>query len=80
MPNSGTTFAEFSKINLYQCDPDDRDHIVLLTGMDVSTNAYTIKNSWGSSWGESGYFRLCGGSDECGVGDEVAYPKGCYSN
>lgn len=32
------------------------DHAVLLVGYDSS--AWIVKNSWGTRWGESGYFRL----------------------
>lgn len=55
------------------------DHSVLVVGMSSSENAYTIKNSWGADWGESGYFRLCGGNNECGVGSEAVRPTGCSS-
>ena len=41
------------------------DHAVLLVGVDASSN-WKIKNSWGTSWGESGYIRLAKG-DTCGV-------------
>ena len=40
------------------------DHAVLLVGI-VSGN-WKIKNSWGTSWGESGYIRLAS-SNTCGV-------------
>ncbi|KAH3756680.1 cysteine proteinase 15A [Pelomyxa schiedti] len=61
------------------CDPKNIDHAVLVAGMTASTNSYTIKNSWGATWGESGYFRMCGGNNECGVGNEAVIPQGCYS-
>jgi hypothetical protein len=34
------------------------NHFVLVVGWDDSQNAFIVKNSWGSSWGESGYFRI----------------------
>jgi C1A family cysteine protease len=48
------------------------DHGVLAVGYgtDGSTDYWKVKNSWGSSWGESGFFRLergKGGPDECGI-------------
>jgi len=38
------------------CGTKGVDHAVLLTGYNA--NQYTIKNSWGAGWGESGYIRL----------------------
>ena len=31
-------------------------HFVLVVGWDDSTSAFLVKNSWGTDWGESGYF------------------------
>lgn len=33
-------------------------HAVLLVGYDDNNKCFKCKNSWGSSWGESGYFRI----------------------
>ena len=42
------------------------NHAVLLVG--VVDGTWKIKNSWASSWGESGYIRLAsGGSNTCGI-------------
>jgi len=45
------------------------NHAVLLVGVHTD-GAWKIKNSWGTSWGESGYIRLASGNT-CGV---CAYP------
>jgi cathepsin C len=44
------------------------DHAVLLVGFgSAKTDAYwTMQNSWGSDWGEDGYFRMKRGTDESG--------------
>jgi C1A family cysteine protease len=33
-------------------------HAVLIVGYDDANSCFVVKNSWGSSWGESGYFRI----------------------
>eukprot|EP00475_Leptophrys_vorax_P035329 TRINITY_DN580_c0_g1_i4.p1 TRINITY_DN580_c0_g1~~TRINITY_DN580_c0_g1_i4.p1 ORF type:complete len:327 (-),score=77.09 TRINITY_DN580_c0_g1_i4:64-1044(-) len=58
------------------------DHGVLVVGYgaDASTgqNYWLVKNSWGASWGESGYIRLIrkGGqtTGQCGIAMEPSYP------
>jgi len=48
------------------------DHGVLAVGYgtDGSTDYWKVKNSWGATWGEVGFFRLLrgkGGAGECGL-------------
>ena len=45
------------------------DHAVTVTwfGIEGTTRYWVIKNSWGKSWGESGYFRLERGKNACGI-------------
>jgi C1A family cysteine protease len=55
------------------------DHGVLVVGYNsgASTPYWTVKNSWGSSWGENGYIRLGmadSGSGICGMYSEPSYP------
>ena len=49
------------------------NHAVLLVGM--KDNAWIVKNSWGSRWGESGYFRLKreSGAGTLGINEEAVY-------
>jgi cathepsin L len=35
---------------------------------------WIVKNSLGTSWGESGYFRLAAGQDQCGIADYAVLP------
>jgi C1A family cysteine protease len=49
------------------------DHAVLLVAGD--SNTWTVKNSWGTSWGERGYFRLqrSGGAGVLGINQQGVY-------
>ncbi|KAN0040068.1 hypothetical protein ACTA71_011953 [Dictyostelium dimigraforme] len=43
------------------------NHLVLLVGYDQATDAYKIKNSWGTWWGESGYMRITASNDNLAI-------------
>uniref|UniRef100_A0A1B6DVH9 Uncharacterized protein n=1 Tax=Clastoptera arizonana TaxID=38151 RepID=A0A1B6DVH9_9HEMI len=55
------------------CDKYYIDHAVLLTGFGVKkvnkkkTPYWIIKNSWGTNWGEEGYYRVFRGNGTCGL-------------
>ena len=50
------------------------DHGVVLIGYESANNAYIVRNSWGASWGESGYIRLSSGNT-CGICNTASYPQ-----
>jgi len=61
------------------CDPNSLDHGITLVGYGVgktilgdTKDFWWIKNSWGASWGESGYLRLLRGEGTCGVNSTVS--------
>jgi C1A family cysteine protease len=53
------------------------DHCVQAVGVDTSSkNGYwKVRNSWGSSWGESGYIRLAYGDNTCDITNDPTYTK-----
>lgn len=65
------TFWQFYSSGVYSsvcCSANN--HAVLLTGWGVTeegTKYWIIKNSWGTSWGKSGYIWLQRGVNKCGI-------------
>jgi len=60
------------------CNPRALDHGVAIVGFgtDSGKDYWTIRNSWGSSWGESGYFRMVRGTGACGLNSDVTTATG----
>ena len=45
--------------------------VVLGWGTQSNTKYWLCQNSWGSDWGESGFFKFIRGVDDCGIEDEL---------
>jgi len=57
------------------CSASQLDHGVLLVG--YTEEAWIVKNSWGTSWGEEGYIRLArtgDGKGTCAMQEQPSFP------
>jgi cathepsin F len=61
-------FGGISDPYSFLCDPTGLDHGVAIVGYNETSKPYwIIRNSWGPSWGESGYYLLVRGKGACGI-------------
>jgi hypothetical protein len=58
--------------DIYRCTNDTgTNHAVAIVGYDDAGGYWWVRNSWGSGWGDNGYFKL--GYGECSVERYVYY-------
>jgi C1A family cysteine protease len=61
------------KANKVLCNPKKLDHAVLIVGN--KNNVYKVKNSWGTSFGDDGFFLIEAGTNACGIAEDVTFPN-----
>jgi C1A family cysteine protease len=49
------------------------NHCVQAVGVDTAAGYWKVRNSWGTSWGESGFIRLSYGSNTCAIASDPTY-------
>ena len=64
--NAGSNFNAYNGGVLSKTDAGDINHAVVLVGWDDNYSCWVMRNSWGSSWGESGYMRIKYGISKIG--------------
>jgi len=59
-----------------QCSTTSLDHAILIVGYGVDGGVpfWNVRNSWGTAWGEAGYFRIIRGKGACGLNAGVVFP------
>ncbi|OTF72132.1 hypothetical protein BLA29_014704, partial [Euroglyphus maynei] len=54
-----------------KCDKKT-NHAVVIVGWDEKS--WIVKNSWGTGWGDKGFFRMKRGENLCGINTYVIFP------
>jgi len=74
--NMGWQFYSGGVFKPLLCNKEKLNHGVAVVGYgsEGSDNYWIIRNSWGATWGESGYMRMKAGSNTCGVANSAVYP------
>jgi C1A family cysteine protease len=75
-----TEFSSYDgSYTLYHPGTETPNHAVLIVGWDDSlthtggTGGWIVKNSWGTGWGDSGYFKIAYGSASIGTDSSFIY-------
>lgn len=68
---AGSNLQNYKSGVITKTDGTQTNHGVVLTGWNDTDGCWIIKNSWGATWGEKGFFRIKYGLSA--VGTKVAY-------
>jgi C1A family cysteine protease len=82
---NGDSLSSSNYINGVFSDPScstSLDHTVVIVGWGTqpangstpAINYWIMKNSWGSSWGQNGFFLIQRGLNMCGINEWVYFP------
>jgi len=73
-PHSVYVYANSNFQNYYygifddsSCSTSSYNHAVINVGYDKNSGFHRIRNSWSTSWGESGYMRIAYGKNTCNI-------------
>jgi len=60
-----------------ECSKTSLDHAIVIVGFGTlnGKDFWIVRNSWGESWGEQGYFRIIRGKGACGLNAGVVFPN-----
>ncbi|BAC67303.1 cathepsin [Adoxophyes honmai nucleopolyhedrovirus] len=74
MAIDAASISTYSKGIIHFCENLGLNHAVLLVGYGTEggVSYWTLKNSWGSDWGEDGYFRVKRNINACGLNNQLA--------
>jgi len=71
-------FQEWDGKGVYTWDHTSAEtggHAVVIVGWgkeeDTGLDYWLVRNSWGPSWGDNGYFKILRGDNECGIEENV---------
>lgn len=67
-------WASYSSGVLSSCGTEV-DHCVQVVGINTADNYWIVRNSWGTTWGNSGYIYLQYGSDLCSISYDPTFVK-----
>jgi hypothetical protein len=68
----GSSYGGYFDGDIYRCTNDSGiNHGVIIAGYNDAGGYWIVKNSWGSYWGNGGYFKV--GYGECAIGQFVTY-------
>jgi parallel beta-helix repeat protein len=79
----GSDYGGYWDGDIYRCTNDSgTNHALVVVGYNDAGGYWIIKNSWGTDWGDNGYFKV--GYHECNIENRVYYADkidcGCTIN